>query len=1015
MGGENQYPRVRRPILLCLLAGVFVFALSERDVAAQTCTPYWSCTVWSACSNDAQTRSCTDVNSCGSVRRPAETQVCPTGPEIIPDIAPTGGDLSGTAPATGNPTTAACTPYWSCAAWSACSNGYQTRSCTDANNCGTFTGIPLQSATCEASTTACTPVWDCAAWSACVNNTQTRGCSDVRSCGVNTGKPLEQQSCTLPVPVCVASWSCTAWSSCIADSQNRSCTDANGCGTTAGKPVELQNCTVAAPAPSAAPPAACTSNWSCTAWSACSNGSQTRTCTDTAACGTTAGKPATLQDCTEPSGGGSSGAAVDRIPPATPAGLTATPVAPTQVDLAWSPATDNVAVVGYQVYQNGVRVATPAVAAYADTAVTVVTWYAYAVAAIDAAGNVSPLSAAVNVLTPPPSDGSPPTIFAITAAALTQNSAYISWQTSEPAVSSAEYGFTTSYGLQSPWSAAFGTAHAAGISGLAPGNTYHYRVVVRDSSGNLARSQDFSFRTAATARADLAPPPPVADLAIEDVQQTSLVLRWTAPEDVSGVRSFDIRYAAAPLTVQNFSAAARVQTTAVPATLGARQSQYISIGLTPGATYYFALMATDGAGNVSPLSNVPAATMQSAPATVSVIPSVQPGTLSVPIRAADGSITSYTVYQLDDAVAPAAPRQVVAQGTDAQVTLRWVNPTDPDFVRVQVQRSIVAARAAAAGLIIYEGRDETFTDVTPVNGVTYTYAVTAYDRSGNFTPPVYLYVGPRSGVTQADAPVVTGAAAGGKRLAWLVMGKQRRQLFVVYANGQRRLIGSLALAEQLGVLAGLATVVDERVLEAYPLGPPLTAADTDLGEVLDSDGDALADAFEGRLGTDPAHPDTDRDGASDGQEWRAGTDPQYPAPAGRPSGALLKTVAGRFIVGVGAPQPLYYVPPAPASRFPLPDEFSMWQLARRAGRRVPHRVIEQLPRSDGTSGAGLLAARLEGWIVVDVYDGRLWYIHGGRRWAFTPGRWPEPLRPLAVTVPLNDLVQIPYRGLAPAP
>ncbi|MFH1587510.1 MAG: right-handed parallel beta-helix repeat-containing protein [Candidatus Diapherotrites archaeon] len=41
----------------------------------------------------------------------------------------------------------------------------------------------------------------------------------------------------------------------------------------------------------------CTENWSCTAWSACTNGTQTRTCTDANGCGTTANKPPETQSC----------------------------------------------------------------------------------------------------------------------------------------------------------------------------------------------------------------------------------------------------------------------------------------------------------------------------------------------------------------------------------------------------------------------------------------------------------------------------------------------------------------------------------------------------------------------------------------------------------------------------------------------------------------------------------------------------------------------------------------------
>ncbi len=60
----------------------------------------------------------------------------------------------------------------------------------------------------------------------------------------------------------------------------------------------------------------CFESWGCSAWSDCSGGIQTRTCTDANACGTTAGKPAETQTCStgghvappqSPSGGGGGG------------------------------------------------------------------------------------------------------------------------------------------------------------------------------------------------------------------------------------------------------------------------------------------------------------------------------------------------------------------------------------------------------------------------------------------------------------------------------------------------------------------------------------------------------------------------------------------------------------------------------------------------------------------------------------------------------------------------------------
>jgi hypothetical protein len=65
-----------------------------------------------------------------------------------------------------------------------------------------------------------------------------------------------------------------------------------GMGTTVSPPPPV------APPP---PPSTCTENWSCSNWGSCStSGTQSRTCTDLNACGTTNFKPSLTQSCTPP-------------------------------------------------------------------------------------------------------------------------------------------------------------------------------------------------------------------------------------------------------------------------------------------------------------------------------------------------------------------------------------------------------------------------------------------------------------------------------------------------------------------------------------------------------------------------------------------------------------------------------------------------------------------------------------------------------------------------------------------
>ena len=86
-----------------------------------------------------------------------------------------------------------CTPNWTCNSWSSCTNGLQTTTCTDSNNCNSTLGKPSESQTC-----ACTPQWSCSNWTPAEcpkNETQTRICTDINNCNTNQGKNSEKQFC----------------------------------------------------------------------------------------------------------------------------------------------------------------------------------------------------------------------------------------------------------------------------------------------------------------------------------------------------------------------------------------------------------------------------------------------------------------------------------------------------------------------------------------------------------------------------------------------------------------------------------------------------------------------------------------------------------------------------------------------------------------------------------------------------------------------------------------------------
>jgi cytochrome b involved in lipid metabolism/glutamine amidotransferase PdxT len=89
-------------------------------------------------------------------------------------------------------------------------------------------------------------------------------------------------------------------------------------------------------------------------------------------------------------------AVVDTAAPSVPTGLAATVISSNQINLTWTPSTDNIGVTGYRVYRNGTQVGTPATASYSDTGLTGSTLYSYSVSAGDAAGNWSAQTGSVS-------------------------------------------------------------------------------------------------------------------------------------------------------------------------------------------------------------------------------------------------------------------------------------------------------------------------------------------------------------------------------------------------------------------------------------------------------------------------------------------------------------------------------------------------------------------------------------------------------------------------------------------
>ncbi len=248
-------------------------------------------------------------------------------------------------------------------------------------------------------------------------------------------------------------------------------------------------------------------------------------------------------------------------PPPIPAGLTATIISTTQINLSWSA---SLGAANYRIYRNGV-VHTVAATAYADTGLAANTRYCYTLTASDSTGSESDQSGQICATTPAIA---PPAGF--TAVAASSSQINLSWTAAAGA-----WGYKIYRGgtlLKSV------TTVTATDAGLAASTQYCYAIYAYDGNGNQSLS---SSQVCATTYN-----PPSAfpvSLTARAISTSSISLFWTAS---TGAASYKIyREGSAPPPPTSLS------------------TSYADTGLNAATTYCYTVTAVDGTGSESAPSN----------------------------------------------------------------------------------------------------------------------------------------------------------------------------------------------------------------------------------------------------------------------------------------------------------------------------------------------------------------------------------------------------------------------------
>jgi len=180
---------------------------------------------------------------------------------------------------------------------------------------------------------------------------------------------------------------------------------------------------------------------------------------------------ATVANTTAPTG--------DTIAPSQPGNLKVTAASATNVGVAWSPATDNVGVTGYDVYRGSTLATTTPQTNATLTGLSCGNAYQVGVNAEDAAGNSSPPATMAVTTSACPDSQAPTAPTNVIASTRTTNSIALSWAPATDNVGVAGYGIYNAGQLVNT------TAGTTGIvSGLTCGTNYTLAVDAFDATGN---------------------------------------------------------------------------------------------------------------------------------------------------------------------------------------------------------------------------------------------------------------------------------------------------------------------------------------------------------------------------------------------------------------------------------------------------------------------------------------------------------------------------------------------------
>jgi fibronectin type 3 domain-containing protein len=336
--------------------------------------------------------------------------------------------------------------------------------------------------------------------------------------------------------------------------------------------------------------------------------------------------------------------AVMPMPPAAPGGLTASQTSATMAGLTWSAAAGSgLPIAAYQVFRgsspaNLSQIGVVLQTSYTDKSVTPGGNYYYAVQAKDSGGDLSPMSAVVTLTAPMP----PSAPGGVSANATSAGSASVTWAAAASGGLPIQYYFVfrgSSPSALTQIATVIQTSYTD--NSLTAGNTYYYAVEAKDTGADISPMSNISM-----ARTLSLPSPPAGltgtpnSSAAAGAAQVSysVSLSWSAAVS-SGlpIQFYQVFRGSSPSSLSQIGVVG--------------QTAYTDNAVTANTAYYYAVIAGDTGGDLSPMSG-----------------SIQVTTLGGPTAGAF-NILPMTIYSFTPAstILPGLPSVELASGISPSV------------------------------------------------------------------------------------------------------------------------------------------------------------------------------------------------------------------------------------------------------------------------------------------------------------------------------------------------------------